>query len=81
MCFKFKMKIKFCSRLFYDLIIFLLASLFLLYVFKATIFINILNFFNMLVFKHKLLIQIFKINDIEADHVDFIKVDKNRIFK
>ena len=45
------------------------------------IFINVLNFSDMFVFEHKLLIQILKINDIEAGHVDFAEADENRIFE
>ena len=75
------MKIKFYSRPFYNLIIFLLVSLFLLYVFKIITFINVLDFPNMLMFKHKLLIQILKINNIKADYVNFAKADENRILE
>ena len=81
MCLKFKIKIEFHSRLFHNLIIFLLTSLFLLYIFKTTIFINVLNFFNMFISEHKLSIQIFKINDIKINHIDFIKTDENRILE
>ena len=75
------MKIEFCSKFFYNLIIFLLAFLLLLYVFKIIIFINILNFSDIFVFEHKLLIQIFKINDIKTDYVNFTEADKNRILE
>ena len=81
MCFKLKMRIEFHNKFFYNLIIFLLISSFLLYIFKTTIFINVLNFLNMLMFKHKLLIQILKINDIKINHVNFTEAGENGIFK
>ena len=81
MCLKLEMKIEFHSRSFCDLIIFLLASSLLLYIFKATIFINVLDFPDMLVSEHKLLIQILKINGIKASHVDFAEVSENRILE
>ena len=45
------------------------------------IFINILNFPDIFMSEHKLLVQIFKINDIKTDHVNFTEISKNRILK
>ena len=81
MCLKLKMGIEFHSKFFHNLITFLLSSPLLLYVFKATTLINVLNFPDMFAFEHKLLIQIFKINDIEASHMDFTEAGENRILE
>ena len=81
MCFKLKIEIEFCSELFYNLIIFLLFSLLLLYIFKAMILINALDFPDMLIFEHKLLIQIPKVNGIKAGHINFVKAGENRILE
>ena len=75
------MKIEFHSKLFHNLIIFLLVFSFLLYIFKTTTLINVLNFPDMLMFEHKLSVQIFKINDIKINHVNFTEAGENRILE
>ena len=44
-------------------------------------FINALNFSDMLMSEHKLPVQIPKINDIEANYVDFTEVSENGILE
>ena len=75
------MKIEFYNKFFYNLIIFLLISSLLLYIFKAIILINALDFSDMFMSEHKLPVQILKINDIEVNYVNFTKAGKNRILE